>query len=189
MRCWQKLTRRTVPIRSRFNMKTIWHAAVLMVGLAGCQFGGGGAAPTDVAAPSAITGPAVEVTALGPAVPASGAPVAGPKDVPSDGAKPATSATASSPPAAVPPPVVPVKVKSPSQLSCEKSGGSFVVIGRSGAMTCQKPTRDGGKRCTRESDCDGVCLARSNSCAPVKPLLGCQSILQDDGRRVELCID
>ncbi|WP_155947107.1 hypothetical protein [Pseudorhodobacter ferrugineus] len=174
------MTRHTVPIRSRFDMHIMWRAAVLMMGLAGCQFGGGGAAPTDVAAPSAITGPAVEVTALAPlgsVEPASGAPsAAAPVDVPSE-----------APVAAAPP--TPVIVKSPSQVACEKTGGNFVVIGRSGAMTCQKPTRDGGKQCKRESDCDGVCLARSNTCAPVKPLFGCQSILQDDGRRVELCID
>ena len=97
-----------------------------------------------------------------------------------EAAKPAASATQ-------PPP--PVMVKSASQIACEKKKGSFVSLGRSGVMTCQLPTRDGGKLCHRESDCDGVCLARSNTCAPVKPLLGCQSILQDDGRQVELCID
>lgn len=165
-------------------MQLNWRAAILALGLAGCQMGGG-AAPTDVVAPSAITGPAVEVTALAPL--GSSAPLG---DAPTV-AKPAvTPEVTPKPVMAEPvPPAVPVIAKSPSHVACEKRGGSFVAIGRSGAMTCQMPTRDGGKQCRRESDCEGVCLARSNTCAPVKPLLGCQSILQDDGRRVELCID
>ena len=56
-------------------------------------------------------------------------------------------------------------------------------------MICIQPTRDGGKRCTRESQCDGVCLARSGTCAPVKPLLGCNEVLQDNGVRATLCIE
>lgn len=173
--------RRIMPIHGPIDMQTMWRVAVLMFGLAGCQMGGGGATPTDVAAPSAITGPAVEVTSLAPLGSAAPLGAAVPEAAPVAEPKPATAAPV--------PPAAPVIVKSPSHLACEKSGGSFVVFGRSGTMTCQKPTRDGGKQCKRESDCDGVCLARSNTCAPVKPLLGCQSILQNDGRRVELCID
>jgi hypothetical protein len=167
-----------VPFRSRTNMQQFWafgRVAVVAFALAGCQFGGlggfGGAeAPaTDVAAPSALQGPAVEVTTLAPIGQEAVAPAA-----------PATDAEAK--------PLTPL-VKTPGQLACEAKGGRFVALPSSGAMTCQFVTRDGGKQCRRESDCDGVCLARSNSCAPIKPLLGCQDILQDDGRRVELCID
>lgn len=146
--------------------------------LAGCQMGSLAGPASDVAPPSALQGPAVEVTPLAPA----GMAPAAPKTV-SDNktdtlaiGKPASSL-----------PVV--KAKSPSQIACEESGGNFVPFGQSGAMTCQTPTRDGGKQCRRESDCYGVCLARSNTCAPAKPMLGCQAILQNDGRRVDLCID
>lgn len=159
----------------------IWvpgRAAVVALGLAGCQLGGFGGAKTDIVAPNAIQGPAVEVTTLAPIG------VAPPTEAVAE--PPASIAPASQSPA---PPPEPVKAKTPGQIACEKRGGSFVSTGRSGAMTCQLPTRDGGKQCHRESDCDGVCLARSNTCAPLKPLLGCQAILQDDGRRVELCID
>ncbi|WP_050528136.1 hypothetical protein [Pseudorhodobacter aquimaris] len=79
--------------------------------------------------------------------------------------------------------------KSASHLACLNRGGSYVAAPGSGFMTCQIPTTDGGKQCRRAADCDGVCLARSGTCAPVKPLLGCNAVLQDDGRRVELCID
>lgn len=86
-------------------------------------------------------------------------------------------------------PATPPLEKSEEQISCEKRGGEWQSIGSDAARTCVKRTRDGGKQCRKESDCDGVCLARSRTCAPVKPLFGCNEILQNDGRRVTLCID
>ncbi len=134
--------------------------------LAGCQPVGKGGMASDIASPEAIQGPAVEVTPLAPM-----------------GPDPAATAVAEQkPPAAA-------KPKSESHLACEKRGGNYVPLGKSGALTCQMPTRDAGKQCRKESDCDGVCLARSRTCAPAKPLFGCQSILQEDGVRVDLCID
>lgn len=158
-------------------MRRFW-ALALMAVLAGCQFGGlggGEKAVSDVAAPTALQGPAVEVTTLAPMGQAA-APVSGGADVPK---APEAKETA---------PVV-VPLKTPGQIACEKKGGKFATLSNTGAMTCQTSTRDGGKQCRRESDCDGVCLARSRTCAPVKPLLGCQDILQNDGRQVRLCID
>jgi hypothetical protein len=175
--------------------------AVLAGALAGCQFGGlngGESAEADIAAPTALQGPAVEVTTLAPmgqtAAPVVEAkpvvPAVSPKDVPPKDA-PQVAPKADVPTAAALTDAAPVvaPVKSPSQIACEKKGGHFASLPNRGAMTCQMPTRDGGKQCRRESDCDGVCLARSRTCAPVKPLLGCQDILQNDGRRVKLCID
>jgi hypothetical protein len=158
-----------VPFRGRFNMRFGFGVGLLLC-LAGCQLMGKDDASSDVAPPAAIQGPAVEVTTLPPigAVPS-----------------PATGEVADPLATAQPTPVV----KTAGQILCEQHGGRFVAFGKTGAMLCQKPTSDGGKQCRRESDCDGVCLARSNSCAPVKPLLGCQDVLQNDGRRVELCID
>ncbi len=86
-------------------------------------------------------------------------------------------------------PAKPAEVKSKEQIKCEKQGGSWDKPGKSDARTCIKPTRDGGKQCTKEGDCDGMCLARSRTCAPVKPLFGCNEILQKDGSRVNLCIN
>lgn len=80
-------------------------------------------------------------------------------------------------------------IKTATQKACERKGGIFASAGKSGAKTCVKRTRDGGKQCKREQDCEGVCLARSRTCAPATPLLGCNDILQGDGRRVSLCID
>ena len=79
--------------------------------------------------------------------------------------------------------------KSPGQTACEKGKGAWVAAGTTGTMSCQTPQRDGGRQCSRDSDCDGQCLARSRTCAPYAPLFGCNDILQDNGQRVTLCIE
>jgi len=79
--------------------------------------------------------------------------------------------------------------KSASQIACEKQKGTWSRAGASGTMTCIKHLRDSGKQCTRDRDCEGSCLARSRTCAPFSPMFGCNEVLQDDGRRVTLCLD
>lgn len=83
----------------------------------------------------------------------------------------------------------PAVVKTPGQIACEKGKGRFVKAGNAGTYTCVRPTRDGGKRCTKAGNCQGVCLARSQTCSPYTPIFGCQEILQDDGLRVTECIE
>ena len=90
-------------------------------------------------------------------------------------------------PEAMPP--VPQEQKSEAQLACEKSGSMWSRFGGGSAATCVKHTKDSGKRCKTGKQCDGECLARSGSCAPFKPLLGCNEIIQDNGVRSTLCID
>jgi hypothetical protein len=84
---------------------------------------------------------------------------------------------------------VPVTPKSEMELACEKKGGQWSKVGKGDLRACVFQTRDAGKSCKKESDCDGVCLARSRTCSPLKPLYGCNEILQDNGARVTLCID
>ena len=96
--------------------------------------------------------------------------------------------------AAAPPPaevetVAPVVRKSAEQITCEKRGGNWGSAGKSNSKTCIRRTRDAGKQCRKQGDCSSVCLARSGTCAPVKPLFGCNEILQKDGSRVTLCLD
>ena len=79
--------------------------------------------------------------------------------------------------------------KPPEQLLCEKTGGQWAMAGTTGAYICVKLTRDGGKMCRKKSDCEGLCLARSGTCAPFTPLFGCNEVLEKDGRRMTLCID
>lgn len=93
------------------------------------------------------------------------------------------------PPLARPEPVPdrPEAEKSAAQKACEKKGGTYSRLG--GAFLCVRTTRDGGKACRTGRDCQGECLARSMTCAPLAPLLGCNEVVQDNGVRTTLCIE
>ena len=177
------MTPPTAPIPARFKMRRTLLGLVAVLALVGCQLGGAGRDAPGIALPSAIQGPAVEVTSLAPM--GAAPPVT---------AQPAATATPPPPvfaPAVVAPVPAPVSAppKTPGHIACDKRGGRFVAVGLNRAMTCQTPTRDAGKQCRKAGDCEGVCLGRTGTCAPVVPLLGCQDVLQNDGRRVTLCID
>ncbi len=103
------------------------------------------------------------------------------------GSEPVTDLTATDLPAAVIPPAEPPK--SQPQLLCEAAGGTWGQFPDSGVYVCQKPTGDGGRICRAKTDCQGECLARSGTCAPVTPLLGCNEVLDSQGRMVTLCLD
>jgi hypothetical protein len=176
--------------------------------LSACQTGGpkGLAGPKDGVTPNAVTGGAIEVTPLdappGEALAApetaaepAGQDTAAPQADPA-GAKPAEpQAEATEPDAAAEPAPkpdlaeTPVTPKSEMQIACEKKGGKWAKIGKGDKRACVRMTKDSGKRCERESQCDSVCLARSGTCAPFKPMYGCNEILQDNGARVTLCLD
>lgn len=72
------------------------------------------------------------------------------------------------------------------QAACEKRGGQWVAEG--GAKFCLNRTRDAGKACRTGTDCQGDCLARSQTCAPVVPLVGCNEIVTSAGLRVTECV-
>lgn len=182
---------------------------LLSLGLVGllsaCQLSGPAKGPTsDGVTPNAVAGDAIEVTALdSPAPVAAAATTAGPEADPAARVQPDGPATetdeAAPDPVATPAPQpevaaeaaleVPATPKSDAQIACEKKRGNWSPVGKSGLHICVFNTRDGGKQCTRESQCEGVCLARSGTCSPIKPLVGCNEIFQDDGARVTLCID
>ncbi|MES2432963.1 MAG: hypothetical protein V4586_03965 [Pseudomonadota bacterium] len=166
--------------------------------LAGCTLGGGKMdKPSDTANP--ITGDAIAVTSLDappgavdPAKPA--VDVAKPDAAQPDPAQVAPTQpdlTGADPTQAPAPPVaeVPARVLGPEELACVKKGGQWSVAGKAGGMSCVRMMRDAGKSCHKKSDCEGDCLARSNTCAPIAPLFGCNEILQDNGAMVNLCID
>lgn len=76
------------------------------------------------------------------------------------------------------------------KTACEARGGTFQPGGLGGFMTCFETPKDAGQRCTKSTDCStGACLARSQSCAPISPLFGCNEMLDAEGRRVSLCVD
>lgn len=153
-----------------------WAAIAGIMMLAACQLslpGGGDDAP---AGPHPVTGGAIEVTAL-PDLPvaavAKGAPAP-----PAPAPPPAAAPPAAAPPAAR---------KSEAQLACEARRGSW-ARSENGSHACVTQTRDSGKTCTRAGQCQGLCLARSGTCAPFTPLLGCNDILDDSGRRMTQCL-
>lgn len=74
-------------------------------------------------------------------------------------------------------------------LVCLAQGNLWVRAGQTDLFACVRPTRDAGKACRKGTDCEGECLARSMTCAPYDPLLGCNEILQDNGARVTLCLN
>lgn len=186
---------------------------ILSLGLAAlvsaCQLGTG-SGPGDVT-PNAVLGDPIEVTTLdAPPPPAAAiAPVSAEGTLPADsaaarGAAPTPEAApdaapeaapeAAADPAAAPegtegePAALPTP-KSDAQLLCERRDGLWSPVGNGDLRICIFSTRDGGDRCTRGTDCEGECLARSGTCSPIRPLVGCNEVLQDDGARVTLCID
>lgn len=183
--------------------------------LAGCQLSAPGKAASGPPSGNPISAGEIEVTALDtpagqdPAAPganptgegkpaAQSAPQSGPQSLPpADGTSSATTPAAEAeaeakPDSPAPKPdlaTTPVTPKSEMQIACEKKNGRWSGIGKGKLRACVFTTKDGGKRCDRESQCEGVCLARSGTCSPMKPLYGCNEILQDNGARVTLCLD
>lgn len=75
-----------------------------------------------------------------------------------------------------------------SRDQCLRSGGQWA--GRAGkGMLCFRTPPDAGKQCSRATDCSAGCLAKSRTCAPVTPLIGCQDLLDDQGRVVTQCVN
>ncbi|WP_127900573.1 hypothetical protein [Solirhodobacter olei] len=75
-----------------------------------------------------------------------------------------------------------------SKSRCEATGGRWA--GKPGAgMLCFRTPPDAGKLCRRASDCTSGCLAKSRTCSPVTPLIGCQDLLDESGRVVKQCVN
>ena len=72
---------------------------------------------------------------------------------------------------------------------CDRKDGRFGRGGLAGSFVCYLNTRDANQRCSAGSDCQGLCLARSRTCAPVTPLFGCQQVLTNSGVQATVCIE
>lgn len=72
---------------------------------------------------------------------------------------------------------------------CISSGGDFLREGEGQSFLCVGVPKDAGKSCDSANDCEGDCLARSHTCAPVSPLLGCDEVLTAGGLSVTQCIE
>ena len=156
--------------------------ALLIPLLMACQFALPGAGNQGVTGANPITGDEITVQSLDDPV---AAPVAAEPDpaAAEQPEQPEADPEAAAEPAAVALP------KPPEQIACERRGGVWSSPGASPGRTCITRTKDAGKQCRRETDCEGYCLARSATCAPAVPLFGCHAILQADGREVTLCLD
>lgn len=163
--------------------------------LAACQLSLPGRKDAATAAPPASAGSITTTTLDAPAAPAPPAAQPAAADPGTDtastppappGAKGTDALSEAEPP---PPPAASAPPKSAGQIACEKDRGTWARAGEGGGMACIRQTRDGGKRCDSKSDCQGECLARSRSCAPIQPLFGCNDVLMDNGAAVTLCID
>ncbi|WP_083952102.1 MULTISPECIES: hypothetical protein [Rhodobacter] len=88
-----------------------------------------------------------------------------------------------------PPPLPPVGAAAVARDKglCEAGGGQWASLG--GAQYCVTRTKDAGRSCRASTDCEGACLARSMTCAPAKPLLGCNEVLSSTGLRGTECIE
>lgn len=160
--------------------------------LAGCQLALPGRADKAAAAQAnPITLGAVQVTSLdAPKAQTAPAPLTAPAAVPQAApTAPAPSAEPVAAQAASAPPEVPSIPVTPQALECKSSGGVWGRVGDTVAFSCFRQTRDAGKSCRRQTDCETECLARSRTCAPITPMIGCNPVLQSDGREVTLCID
>jgi hypothetical protein len=150
-----------------------------------------------VAAPADVTGgtitttsldavPAPDAAEVAPAESGTAAAAQTPAEAPIPAEEAAEAAVDAGAEAPAPPPA---PAKSPLQMACEEDGGIWARAGDGGGMACVRTTRDSGKQCRSKTDCEGECLARSRTCAPVQPLFGCNAVLMDNGAEVNLCID
>lgn len=80
-------------------------------------------------------------------------------------------------------------ILAPQRAACEKDGGRWGGVPNRDTFACYKQTRDANKPCSSKRDCEGLCLARSRTCAPQTPLFGCHDVLSASGIRQTLCTE
>ena len=97
----------------------------------------------------------------------------------------ATQSVAAPAPPSAPPPLPPALAA--EARACAQSGGTLRPRGLAGLWSCVRATRDAGRACSSGSDCEGECLARSRTCAPLDPLFGCHEVLDRAGWTQTLC--
>ncbi|TMV35566.1 hypothetical protein FGG78_44445 [Thioclava sp. BHET1] len=86
-----------------------------------------------------------------------------------------------------PPPVGPARLDQ-ARAQCAAKGGRFERASAKSGYFCFTTPKDAGKVCLRSSDCSTSCLAKSHTCAPVSPLIGCHMLLDAAGNQVNECL-
>lgn len=180
----------------RPGVAIVWAACLMLAVslLTACQFIPGTEGSDDVIEVGVLPltdapddGPDPVGATPAPAAPGDEPPAAG---SPSDAATPAndqtqdpSTATNGPPP---PDPVAPFFAA--EQAACLARGGMYQRVGQSDVRACIFATQDAGRSCTSSAACEGMCLARSGTCAPVTPLYGCHEIVQNNGLRTTQCL-
>jgi putative hemolysin len=158
--------------------------------LAACQMQAGteGRAPSGV---SALAEDVIEVTPLAVAPPTEAAALpTAPVEVTPEVAPPTEAAALPTAPEEATPEVAPPTergVVTPEEAACQRGGGQWAKVGAAGRI-CLRQTRQGGKSCEKKSDCKGECLAQSGTCSPIRPLMGCNEVMDNEGRRMTQCL-
>lgn len=148
--------------------------------------GGEGAGPGADPAPDTATATAPDTaTATAPDT-APEEPDAAPSETPPVAAAPEPPAP---PPLPVPTTVFGRAAQAEQAAQCTRRGGTLARRGAGDALACFITPGDAGRACSRDSDCAGACLARSRTCSPLIPLLGCHEVLLDNGARVTQCLE
>ena len=99
--------------------------------------------------------------------------------------------------APVPPPEVEVVEEAPpeddvfsaARAACLAEGGRFGRAAGGGARVCFRTPEDANRPCRTGAECEGACLARSRTCAPLVPLLGCHEVILSSGRVATECVE
>jgi hypothetical protein len=158
---------------------------VLLLALAACQTGGGTARGT--------TGdPATGGGGLPAGYVFDEAPVQG--DAPAEDPQTDTAGAAAEPePEPLPEPEAepdPTDARfAAARAACEEEGGRFGrAPGGGEARICFRTPRDANAPCRTGAECEGACLARSRTCAPVVPLMGCHEVILSNGIRATECL-
>ena len=90
-------------------------------------------------------------------------------------------------------PAVPVA----TEAACVQRGGQWTQLGRAPVHQCLMPTTDGGRPCTDNAQCEGLCLAPEGSldgarvggaCSADSNRFGCRQQLRQ-GAAFTLCVD
>ncbi len=164
----------------------------LMLALAACQIGEGGAGDGPGGGTAGVDG-----TAGGDGPPAGyvldDAPAGGDETETAEAApepepEPETEAETEAEP--IPEPEAEPDARfAAARAICKKDGGRFGrAPGGGEARICFRTPRDANEPCRTGADCEGACLARSRTCAPILPLLGCHDVILSNGLRATECV-
>ncbi|MEM0935570.1 MAG: hypothetical protein AAF646_05940 [Pseudomonadota bacterium] len=77
-----------------------------------------------------------------------------------------------------------------AEAACAEAGGTFgPPPGGGNVQICTRTPADANTPCSTALDCEGACLARSRTCSPIVPLLGCNDVILSNGVEANVCVN